>query len=70
MAKQLSAKARAKQEDDRISRLYTASCNGVQIPMMSIPKIFQIGRVGIAEGLDDAALQAKIVEFVQTIRRN
>lgn len=67
MAK-ISAKAQAKKDDARINKAYTSTCNGVQIPMLQIPEIFKVGRKAIAEGADDAALTAKIVEFVATIR--
>lgn len=69
MAK-VSAKAQQKKDDARINRVYVASCQNVQIPMLDIPKVFAVGRKAIAEGADDEVLKAKIVEFVATIRTN
>jgi len=56
--------------DARIERLYGASCSGVQIPMMSIPKVFNVAREAVNAGSDDAAVTAAIVAFVSTIRTN
>jgi len=63
-------KAQLKKVDARITKAYTSSCNGVEIPMMKIPEIFKVGRAAVAEGADDEALKAKIVAFVATIRAN
>lgn len=73
MAKAVSArtaKIQAKKDEERINRAYVTSCQNVQIPMLQIPEIFKVGRKAIAEGADDEALKAKIVEFVATIRVN
>ena len=59
-----------KNTDARVERLYGASCSGVQIPMMSIGKVFQVGRTAIAQGGTDEAVTAAIVAFVETIRCN
>lgn len=63
-------KAQQKKVDARITKAYTSSCNGIEIPMLEIPRIFKVGRDAVAAGADDEALKAKIVEFVQTIRKN
>lgn len=56
--------------DTRIERIYYASCSGVQIPMMSIPKVFAAGRAVALAGGDDEAVKAAVVAFVETIRAN
>lgn len=56
--------------DSRINNAYCRSCSGVQIDVMDIGKVFAAGRAAIAAGADDAALEAVIVAFVQTIRHN
>ena len=56
--------------EDRIAKAYGAVASGVQIPMMSIPAVYDVGRKAIAEGADDEVLKARIAEFVQTIRVN
>lgn len=61
---------RAKAVRNRIERAYYAACDGVQVNVMDIPKIFAVGEQAIAEGADDAALQTAIFDFVQTIRTN
>jgi hypothetical protein len=56
--------------DRRISAAYYATCNGVQIDIFDIGKVFAAGRKAIDAGADDAGLQAAIVAFVATIRKN
>lgn len=59
-----------KKTDDRIQRLYSASCNGVQIPIMSIGAIHEAARVVCVAGGDDAAVTAAIVAAVAKVRVN
>lgn len=56
--------------DVRIERLYGQSCSGVQIPLMSIPKVFAAGKAAAQAGGDDEAVKAAIVAFVEVIRTN
>lgn len=44
--------------DKRIERAYGKSCSGVQIPMLEISNVFKVGAAAIAEGADDAQLEA------------
>jgi hypothetical protein len=62
------AKRGQKKIDDRIERAFNASCKGVQINIMDIGKVFEVGRLAVAEGADDAMLAAKIRGFVDTIK--
>jgi hypothetical protein len=66
--------ARATKEEKalavRIERIYGQACSGVQIPLMSIPKVFAIGRTAALLGGDDETVKAAIVAFVETIRTN
>lgn len=65
------SKSRAdKIADSRINRVYCRSCSGVQIDIMDISKVFHVGRMAIAGGADDQELAVKIVDFVNTIRKN
>ena len=56
--------------DRRIDRAYRKNCEGIQIDVFDISKVFAVGRAAIAAGDDDVALAAKIVAFVATIRKN
>jgi hypothetical protein len=70
MPKKISAKAQEKANNDRISRLYATGCHGVQISIWDMSGVLKVGHEGIAAGLDDDALRAKIVAHVETIRMN
>ncbi len=65
-----SAKAQQKIDEARIDRAYRARCNGVQIGVLDIGKVFAAGQKAIAEGVDDAELGNRIAAFVETIRHN
>jgi hypothetical protein len=56
--------------DKKIEQIYYASCRGVQINIMDIEKVFDVGYKALAEGANDETLKAKIVAFVETIRFN
>jgi hypothetical protein len=60
-----------KTEDRRIERAisesYRRTCSGVQVDIMDIGEIFRAGRAAIVAGHD---LDAAIIAFVQTIRKN
>jgi hypothetical protein len=56
--------------EKRVEAAYYASCSGIQINMMDIPKVFKVGAQIVSEGADDATLQAKLRAFVDTIRHN
>ena len=60
-------KRAAKKIDEQINRAYVTKCSGVQIDIMDISKVFDVGRKALSEGRD---LDTAIVEFVQTIRKN
>lgn len=56
--------------DKKIEQVYYATCRGVQIDVMNISKVFDVGREALAKGADDEQLKAAIVAFVETIREN
>lgn len=53
--------------DQRIEAAYYRNCSGVQIDIMDIGRVFKAGRAALAAGQD---VDAAIVAFVQTIRKN
>lgn len=54
----------------RVDKAYLSRCSGIQIPIMEIQKIHNIGLAAIAEGVDDETLAQRIFDYVQTIREN
>ncbi len=56
-----------KKQDKQIEQVYYANCSGIQINMMDIPRVFDVGRRAIASGVD---LKQAIVAFVDSIRKN
>ena len=63
-------KRAAKIADKRIETAYYATCRGIQIDIMEIGKVFDYGRLQIAQGVDDAGLASAIRAYVETIRHN
>jgi hypothetical protein len=59
-----------KAADRRVELAYYASCSGIEIMMMDIPKVFAFGRGEIDRGASDDDLQLAIRAFVETIRHN
>ena len=61
-------KKAAKLADKRVSAAYHATCSGIQINMMDIPKVFKVGLRAITEGCDDESLRLTVRAYVETIR--
>ena len=70
-ATRAAAKA-AKADDERINRIYTRNCSGIQIDIMDISKVFKAGRDAVSKHpeMSDNQLTAIILDFVNTIRKN
>lgn len=56
--------------DKRVERAYYATCSGIQINVMDIPKVFKVGAEAAKRGLGDIELGIAIREYVDTIRKN
>ena len=71
MIKKMTKKAQ-KAQNDRISRIYTRRCSGVQVNIMDLDKIDKVAKDALAADpvISDEALGDKIAAFVQTIRVN
>lgn len=66
MTKLVSKKAMEK----RVDAAYYATCNGIQVNMMDLPKIKKVGMDAVAAGVTEDELRAKIWSFVESIRTN
>ena len=51
----------------RVDAAYRATCSGIAINILDIPKVFAYGELKVAEGEDDAALGASIRAYVETL---
>jgi hypothetical protein len=60
-------KAEKKRIDSRISRVYSQSCHGIQIPIMEMSKIFKIGLDAVAAGADDDELGRRMRAYVDQV---
>lgn len=58
--------------DRRIEASYARSCNGIQIPIMAIPKVYAHARqlVFLNFNMTDEELETAIRAYVETIRVN
>ncbi len=63
-------KLTAKKVDALINDVYCQNCSGIQISVMDIWKVFNVGRNALAAGATREELTTRIVAFVQTIRKN
>ena len=54
--------------DKRIEQAFYRTCQGVQVNILDIPKVFREGRRLCAEGATDETLDAGIKAYVQTIK--
>jgi hypothetical protein len=66
----MTTKKEKKAIKDRVSRAYYATCSGIQINVMDISRVFEVGEAAVAAGLDDEMLGKAIHAFVETIRVN
>jgi len=63
-------KKEKKAAEGRVSKAYYATCSGIQIDMMDIPRVFAVGMHVIEHGGTDADLEQNVREFVEQIRKN
>jgi hypothetical protein len=69
-------KLSAKQIDKLVEQAYYARCSGIQINVMDIGKVFQVGRGAYAESIlmDEVArkdyIESEVRKFVEVIRKN
>lgn len=56
-----------KRIDKFVEQAYYERCSGIQIDVMDIAKVFEVGRVAFANGQNVGDM---VFEFVQSIRKN
>lgn len=58
--------------DTRIERAYYQTCNGIQIGIMDIPKVYDHARAALDREpfMDDDKLGRVIRAYVETLRKN
>jgi hypothetical protein len=60
-------KKEKKAAEKRVEKAYYRTCSGVQINMMDIPRVFQVGMLAVMDGVDDEELGQALRAFVDTI---
>lgn len=68
--KKFSPKAQEKANKTRFLDAYNKTCQGIQIPVLKMGEVMQVGLASIAAGDNDQILGEKIRAFVDTIRQN
>ena len=59
-----------KNADRRVDKAYRATCAGIAVNILDIGKIFELGRLKVAQGETNAELAASIRAYVETIRQD
>lgn len=54
----------------RINAAYHATCSGIQIGILDMPRVVFAGQQAINSGATDEQLAATVRAFVETIRKN
>jgi hypothetical protein len=67
---QKAEKRRVDAQDKIVERAYYATCSGIQVSILDIPKVFAFGRVKLDAGEDFEALKSSVRNYVETIRKN
>lgn len=70
MGRHLASKRAEALKDRRIEAAFREHCSGVQIPVLKIGQVFEVGRRVLAREATDELLGRKIAAFVETIREN
>jgi hypothetical protein len=63
-------KIKRNRDDKLIEQAYYATCSGIQIDILDIPKVFEAGRAELARGTGYDALKLAVRAYVDTIRKN
>lgn len=56
--------------DKIIDTIYRKNCSNIEVNILDIGKIFDVGRKSFAAGDNEQVMTQKIVDFVKTIRKN
>lgn len=63
-------KKQQKINDKRVERAFYATCSGIPINILDIPRVFKAGNNAIKDGVDDETLRKVVRDFVESIRQD
>lgn len=66
----LSKAAKAVSVENKVAAIYRQRCNGIQVDMLDLSRISEVGIQAANQGRTDQEIGDAIAAFVETIRKN